>query len=67
MSPIAYPISLVLDCVLGRDIGTVYSQEEFKRLMCARHCPWALHQWLYDSTPVRTPVDLHRELSHLGP
>ena len=35
MSPIAYPISLVLDCVLGRDIGTVYSQEEFKRLMCA--------------------------------
>jgi metal transporter CNNM len=35
LSPIAYPISLVLDCVLGRDIGTVYSQEELKRLMCA--------------------------------
>ena len=24
----------MLDCVLGRDIGTVYSQEEIKRLMC---------------------------------
>ena len=23
LSPIAYPISLLLDCVLGRDIGTV--------------------------------------------
>ena len=32
-SPITFPISLLLDKWLGRDIGTVYSQEELKRLM----------------------------------
>ncbi|KAK9814494.1 hypothetical protein WJX72_006765 [[Myrmecia] bisecta] len=33
LSPIVWPISLVLDCWLGRDIGNVYSQEELKRLI----------------------------------
>ena len=32
-APITFPISLLLDKWLGRDIGTVYSQEELKRLM----------------------------------
>ncbi|CAL5222079.1 g4385 [Coccomyxa viridis] len=32
-SPITFPISLLLDKWLGRDIGTVYSQEELKRLI----------------------------------
>ena len=36
LSPIVWPISKVLDCCLGRDIGTVYSQEELKHLMYAR-------------------------------
>ena len=36
-----WPISKVLDCCLGRDIGTVYSQEELKRLMCAPRQPAA--------------------------
>jgi len=31
--PIAWPISLVLDKVLGKDLGTVYSQEELKKLI----------------------------------
>mmetsp|Transcript_7419 Transcript_7419/g.21935 ORF Transcript_7419/g.21935 Transcript_7419/m.21935 type:complete len:754 (-) Transcript_7419:297-2558(-) len=35
--PIAYPISLGLDRILGRDIGTVYSQEELLRLIDL-HC-----------------------------
>lgn len=33
LSPIVWPISLVLDWMLGRDIGTVYSREELKRLI----------------------------------
>ena len=36
LSPIVWPISKVLDCCLGRDIGTVYSQEELKHLMYGR-------------------------------
>ena len=32
-APVTFPISLLLDKWLGRDIGTVYSQEELKRLM----------------------------------
>lgn len=35
--PIAYPISLALDYFVGRDIGTVYSQEELMRLI-ELHC-----------------------------
>ncbi len=31
--PVAWPISLLLDAVLGRDIGTVYSQKELERLI----------------------------------
>ena len=30
---VAWPISLLLDKVLGKDIGTVYSQNELKRLI----------------------------------
>ena len=30
---VAWPVSVVLDRVLGRDIGTVYSQEELKKLI----------------------------------
>lgn len=26
--PISYPISKVLDCVLGRELGTIYSRQE---------------------------------------
>ncbi len=37
MFPIAWPISLGLDRILGRDIGTVYSQEELLRLIDL-HC-----------------------------
>ena len=33
LAPIVWPISRILDHCLGRDIGTVYSQEELKRLM----------------------------------
>jgi len=31
--PIAWPISLVLDKVLGKDLGTVYTQDELKKLI----------------------------------
>ena len=31
--PITWPISRVLDWWLGKDIGTVYNQEQLKRLM----------------------------------
>ncbi|KAK9793438.1 hypothetical protein WJX73_001824 [Symbiochloris irregularis] len=33
LSPIVWPISRILDRFLGRDIGTVYSQEELKHLI----------------------------------
>ncbi|KAK9864836.1 hypothetical protein WJX84_007154, partial [Apatococcus fuscideae] len=33
MWPLTYPISLLLDKVVGREIGTVYSHEELKRLI----------------------------------
>jgi metal transporter CNNM len=33
MFPIAFPISLVLDLVLGREIGTIYSRDELKKLL----------------------------------
>ena len=33
MSPIVWPTSIVLDWMLGRDIGNVYSREELKRLI----------------------------------
>ena len=35
LAPIAWPISLLLDWTLGRDIGNFYSQEELKHLMYA--------------------------------
>lgn len=31
--PVTFPIAALLDWVLGRDIGTVYNQEELKRLI----------------------------------
>ena len=37
LAPIVWPISRILDKCVGRDIGTVYSQEELKRLMYV-HC-----------------------------
>ncbi|EIE23075.1 DUF21-domain-containing protein, partial [Coccomyxa subellipsoidea C-169] len=33
LAPIAYPTSLILDWCLGRDIGTVFSQQELKSLI----------------------------------
>lgn len=33
LSPIVWPTSIVLDWMLGRDIGNVYSREELKRLI----------------------------------
>ena len=33
LSPITWPISKVLDCMLGRDIGNVYSRDELKQLI----------------------------------
>ena len=33
LSPIVWPTSVVLDWMLGRDIGNVYSREELKRLI----------------------------------
>eukprot|EP00013_Stygamoeba_regulata_P020504 CAMPEP_0177657806 /NCGR_PEP_ID=MMETSP0447-20121125/16422_1 /TAXON_ID=0 /ORGANISM="Stygamoeba regulata, Strain BSH-02190019" /LENGTH=629 /DNA_ID=CAMNT_0019162267 /DNA_START=234 /DNA_END=2123 /DNA_ORIENTATION=- len=33
MFPIAYPISAILNLVLGREIGTIYSRNELKKLL----------------------------------
>ena len=33
LSPVVWPISVLLDWALGRDIGNVYSREELKRLI----------------------------------
>lgn len=36
--PVAWPISILLDRLLGRDIGTVYSQKELERLIDLHYC-----------------------------
>lgn len=33
LSPVVWPTSVLLDWILGRDIGNVYSREELKRLI----------------------------------
>jgi len=39
LSPIVWPISIVLDWMLGKDIGNVYSREELKRLITIHAMP----------------------------
>ena len=33
-APVTWPVAAALDRALGRDLGTLYSQQELKRLMC---------------------------------
>mmetsp|Transcript_2089 Transcript_2089/g.7579 ORF Transcript_2089/g.7579 Transcript_2089/m.7579 type:complete len:516 (+) Transcript_2089:328-1875(+) len=47
--PISYPISKVLDCVLGRELGTIYSRQELKKL-------FDLHSTYSDITKEETTI-----------
>ena len=47
--PISYPISKILDLVLGREIGTIYSKAEVRS--APRHLFWLRKRWRAGGEP----------------